>query len=91
MFWDWRSIPCPYIGLHIKYEPPTRPRALAKVCCGGWWWSKGILEFHFGPNLRLRLEAWTKLNNMGELAISEIIRKYLSDQFVEILHLNHMY
>ena len=30
---------------------------------GGWWWSKGILEFRFGPNLGLRLEAWTKLNN----------------------------
>ena len=28
---------------------------------GGW--SKGILELHFGPNLGLRLEAWTKLNN----------------------------
>ena len=28
-----------------------------------WWWSKGILEFRFGPNLGLRLEAWTKLNN----------------------------
>ena len=36
---------------------------------GGWWWwrwvvwSKGILEFRFGTNLGLRLEAWTKLNN----------------------------
>ena len=30
---------------------------------GGWWWSKGILEFHFGPDLGLRLEAGTKLNN----------------------------
>ena len=31
---------------------------------GGWrWWSKGIFEFRFGPNLGLRLEAWTKLNN----------------------------
>ena len=29
---------------------------------GGGWWSKGILEFRFGPNLGLRLEAWTKLN-----------------------------
>ena len=28
---------------------------------GGW--SKGILEFRFGPNLGLGLEAWTKLNN----------------------------
>ena len=25
--------------------------------------SKGILEFNFGPNLGLRLEAGTKLNN----------------------------
>ena len=43
------------------------PRTLAKVCCGGWvvggGWSKGILEFRFGPILGLRLEAWTKLNN----------------------------
>ena len=31
------------------------------VLVGGW--SKGILEFRFGPNLGLRLEAWTKLNN----------------------------
>ena len=29
---------------------------------GGWWWSKGILEFRFGPNLGLKLEAGTKLN-----------------------------
>ena len=35
------------------------------VVVGGWcWWSKGILEFRFGPNLGLRLEAWTKLNNI---------------------------
>ena len=31
---------------------------------GGGGWSKGILEFHFGPNLGLRLEAGTKLNNI---------------------------
>ena len=42
-----------------KYEPPPRPRTLSKVCCGGWWWSKGVLEFRFGPNLGLRLEAGT--------------------------------
>ena len=29
----------------------------------GGWWSKDNLEFHFGPNLGLELEAWTKLNN----------------------------
>ena len=34
-----------------------------KFGVGGWWWSKGILEFRFGPNFGLRLEAWTKLNN----------------------------
>ena len=33
----------------------------AVLVVGGW--SKGILEFRFGPNLGLRLEAWTKLNN----------------------------
>ena len=32
------------------------------VVVGGWWWSKGILEFRFDPNLGLRLEAGTKLN-----------------------------
>ena len=35
---------------------------------GEWWWvggwSKGILEFRFGPNLGLIPEAWTKLNNI---------------------------
>ena len=31
-----------------------------------WWWSKGILEFPFGPNLGIRLEACTKLNNNSE-------------------------
>ena len=31
-----RPIPYPQIGLHIKYEPPTRPRTISKVC-GGWW------------------------------------------------------
>ena len=30
-----------------------------------WWWSKSILEFCFGPNLGLRLEAGTKLNNIS--------------------------
>ena len=34
-----------------------------KFAVGGWW-SKGILEFRFGPNLGLRLEAGTKLNNI---------------------------
>ena len=32
---------------------------------GGWWWSKGILEFRFDPNLGLRLEAWTELSTMA--------------------------
>ena len=32
---------------------------------GGLWWSKGILEFRFDPNLGLRLEAETKLNKSG--------------------------
>ena len=29
-------------------------------------WSKGILEFPFGPNLGLRLEAGTWLNNCNQ-------------------------
>ena len=42
------------------------PEPFQKFGVGGrwWWWSKGILEFRFGPNLGLRLEAWTKLNNI---------------------------
>ena len=36
-----------------------------KFGVGGGWWSKGILEFRFGPNLGLRLEAGTKLNNVS--------------------------
>ena len=36
-------------------------------------WSKGILEFCFCPNLGLRLEAGTKLNNI-------IGRKFLSHE-----------
>ena len=49
------SIPYSQIGLHIKYEPPIRPKTLTKVGVGGggWWWSKGILDFRFGPNLGL--------------------------------------
>ena len=61
-------------GKSIPYEPPTRPRTLPKVFCGWWvvvgseWWgSKGILEFCFGPNLGLILEAGTKLNNYSQL------------------------
>ena len=56
-----------YVGLHIKYEPPTKPRTLSKVWCG--WWSKGILECRFGPNLGLQLEAWTKLSNQNNINI----------------------
>ena len=28
-----------------------------------WWWSKCILEFYFGPNLKLKTWACTQLNN----------------------------
>ena len=34
---------------------------------GGGRWSKGILEFRFGPSLGLRLEARTKLNNFADI------------------------
>ena len=41
-----------------------------KICVGEWWWgSKGIFEFRFGPNLELRLEVGTKLNNAMNNAI----------------------
>ena len=45
-----------------------RLKLFQKFAVGGvgrWWWSKGIIEFRFGPNLGLELEAWTKLNNMN--------------------------
>ena len=35
---------------------------------GGGRWSKGILEFRFSPNLGLRLEDGTKLNNEPSLS-----------------------
>ena len=35
---------------------------LSKVGCG-WWWLKGSLEFRFGPNVGLTLEAETNLKN----------------------------
>ena len=40
------------------------PELFQKFGVGGGWWSKDILEFRFGLNLGLRLEAWTKLNNI---------------------------
>ena len=33
--WDGRAIPYHKIGLHIKYEPLTRPRTLEKLGVGG--------------------------------------------------------
>ena len=60
-------LPYPQIGLHINYEPPTRPRTLSKVLRG--LWSKGILNSCFGPNLELRHEAGIKLNNYRQYFI----------------------
>ena len=45
------------MSLLLGLEPLQK---FAVVVGGGW--SKGILEFRFGPDLGLRLEAWTKLN-----------------------------
>ena len=47
------------LGLELlqNFGPPPPKK---KFGVGGW--SKGILEFRFGPTLGLRLEAWTKLN-----------------------------
>ena len=43
-------------GLHIKYEPPKKKaQKFVVVVVGG--------GFRFGPNLGLRHEAGTKLNN----------------------------
>ena len=39
--WDVGLIPYHKIGIHIKYEPPTRPKTLSKVWCGGGWWVGG--------------------------------------------------
>ena len=43
------------------------PEPFQKFAVGGGWWSKGILELHFGPYLGLRLEAGTKLNKKFEI------------------------
>ena len=43
------------------------------VVGGGGWWSKGILEFHFGPNLGLRLGAGIKLNKLSRVERKNII------------------
>ena len=61
----WREVNSyALVGLHIKYEPPAKPRT-----CGGGvgvdgdgGWSKGILKFCFYRDLRLGTEVWTKLN-----------------------------
>ena len=42
---------------------PTQKFAVVGGGGGGGGWSKGILEFRFGRNLGLRLQAGTKLNN----------------------------
>ena len=52
----------------------------------GWWWSKGILEFRFGPNLGLGLEAWTKLNNINYLVFN-IVHFFEVSQ--SLLHFPH--
>ena len=53
------SLPLKY----YYYNQQTLPRTVKIIWCGGGGCSKGILQFHFGPNLGLRLEAGTKLNN----------------------------
>ena len=67
-----------------------KSRNLLKVRCGWWvgggWWSKGILEFRFGPNLGLRLEAWTKLNN---ISISWNIKNILEYSKRERFHIKN--
>ena len=51
---------------------------------GGWWWSKDILEFRFGPNLGIKLEAWTKLNKSS---LTQYIVIYVNSQHKNILWL----
>ena len=65
-----------FLILHIKYEPPTRPRTLSKVGSGCGWnfkrlckevpkiilWAKGILKIYFDQQLGVRLETGAKLN-----------------------------
>ena len=47
------------MSLLLGLEPLTKFAVVGGGGGGGGWWSKGILEFRFGPNLGLRLEAWT--------------------------------
>ena len=49
---------------------------------GAGWWSKRILEFRFGPNLELRLEPGTKLNNNVWLQKVEF---FLNESFCSII------
>ena len=55
-----------YVGTSVSLLGSRSVKPFQKFVVGdGWvgWWSKGILQFPFGPILGLRLEAGTKLNN----------------------------
>ena len=60
----------------------------------GEWWSKGILEFSFGPNLLLRHEARTKLNNAMNNANCSLeflrikLRKHNSNYTLQLNNVN---
>ena len=46
----------------MSFQLGLKPLQKCGVIVLGWWLSNAIIEFCFGPNLRLRLEAGTKLN-----------------------------
>ena len=71
------------MSLLLGLEPFQKFAVVGGGGGGWWWWSKGILEFRFGPNLGLRLEAWTKLNNI----FSQMFQSFLHpDLSVPSLH-----
>ena len=53
--WDGRAIPYHKIGLHIKYEPLTRPRTLEKLGVGG-----GSRDYMVVVKRYFRVPLWSK-------------------------------
>ena len=57
----------PIYQVHMSLLLCLEPFQKFAVGGGGCWWSKVTLKFRFGPNLGLRLEAGTKLNNINAI------------------------
>ena len=77
----WRSTLHPKIDLQMSLLLGLEPFQKLSVCDG---WSKGILEFCSGPDLGLRLEVGTNLNN------TITIYDYSYQEAAAIGHCGHM-